>query len=70
MFTPERDRGGTGKVDEDEEIKDTTMGVGKNTTTKTLDSSSEGGKYEDESKHGAEFYPIPVHNFFFTVIQF
>lgn len=64
MFTPERDRGGTGKVDEDEEIEDITMGVGKNTTPKTLESSSEGGKYEDESKHGAEFYPIPVHNFF------
>lgn len=51
-------------MDEDEEIEDTTMGVGKNTTPKTLESSSEGGKYEDESKHGAEFYPIPVHNFF------
>lgn len=58
VFTPERDRGGTGEVDEGEEI--TTMGVGKNTTSKTLDSGSEGGKYEEESKHGADFYPIPV----------
>lgn len=45
-------------MNEGEEI--TTMGVGKNTTSKTLDSSSEGGKYEEESKHGADFYPIPV----------
>uniref|UniRef100_A0A671U6W9 Solute carrier family 23 member 2 n=1 Tax=Sparus aurata TaxID=8175 RepID=A0A671U6W9_SPAAU len=36
------------------------MGVGKNTTSKSLDSSSEGGKYEEETKHGADFYPIPV----------
>lgn len=62
VFTSEQDRGGTGKGEEDEENEDTTMGVGKNTTSKSLDSSSEGGKYEDESKHGADFYPIPVHN--------
>lgn len=37
------------------------MGVGKNTTSKSMDSSSEGGKYEEECKHGANFYPIPVH---------
>uniref|UniRef100_A0A4W6C808 Solute carrier family 23 member 2 n=1 Tax=Lates calcarifer TaxID=8187 RepID=A0A4W6C808_LATCA len=36
------------------------MGVGKNTTSKSMDSGSEGGKYEEESKHGADFYPIPV----------
>ncbi|XP_023199408.1 solute carrier family 23 member 2-like isoform X2 [Xiphophorus maculatus] len=34
------------------------MGVGKNTTANSMD--SEGGKYEEEAKHGADFYPIPV----------
>ncbi|XP_027888682.1 solute carrier family 23 member 2 isoform X2 [Xiphophorus couchianus] len=34
------------------------MGVGKNTTANSMD--SEGGKYEEEAKHGANFYPIPV----------
>lgn len=61
MFTPERDRGGT-EEEEEKDIEDTRMGVGKNTTSKSLDSSSEGGKYEEETKHGADFYPIPVHN--------
>lgn len=60
MFTPERDRGGT--EIEKEDIEDTGMGVGKNTTPKSMDSSSEGGKYEEESKHGADFYPIPVYD--------
>ncbi|XP_036381877.1 solute carrier family 23 member 2-like isoform X1 [Megalops cyprinoides] len=36
------------------------MGVGKNTTSKSVDSGEEGGKYEEDSKHGADFYPIPV----------
>ncbi|TNM89938.1 hypothetical protein fugu_004172 [Takifugu bimaculatus] len=36
------------------------MGVGKNTTSKVLETSSEAGKYEDDGKHGACFYPIPV----------
>lgn len=53
-FTPERDKRGT------EEEKDTRMGVGQNTTSKSMDSSSEGGKLEEESKHGTDFYPIPV----------
>lgn len=57
MFTLERGRGGT----EEEEEEDTRMGVGKNTTSKSMDSSSEGGKFEEEVKHGADFYPIPVH---------
>lgn len=39
------------------------MGVGKNTTSKSLDSTSEGGKYEEETKNGADFYPIPVHHY-------
>lgn len=54
-------------MQEDQDSGDTTMGVGKNNTSKTLDASSDGGKYEEESKHGAEFYPIPVNglNFFF-----
>ncbi|XP_060894600.1 solute carrier family 23 member 2 isoform X1 [Labrus mixtus] len=61
VFTSERDRGGTEREEEEQEDnKDTSMGVGKNTTSKSLDSSSEGGKYEEESKHGADFYPIPV----------
>ncbi|KAJ8396930.1 hypothetical protein AAFF_G00012530 [Aldrovandia affinis] len=36
------------------------MGVGKNTTSKSMDSGGEGGKYEEEGKHGADFYPVPV----------
>lgn len=62
MFTREQDRGGTEKEDE-EDAKERKMGVGKNTTSKSMDSSSEGGKYEEELKHGADFYPIPVHDF-------
>lgn len=65
MVTTERDGGGTGKVQEDQDSGDTTMGVGKNNTSKTLDASSDGGKYEEESKHGAEFYPIPVNGLYF-----
>uniref|UniRef100_H3DH22 Solute carrier family 23 member 2 n=1 Tax=Tetraodon nigroviridis TaxID=99883 RepID=H3DH22_TETNG len=38
------------------------MGVGKNTTSKVLETGSEAGKYEDDGKHGACFYPIPVIN--------
>lgn len=61
-FTPERDRGGTEKEEEEEEgVEDTRMGVGKNTTTKSMDSGSEEGRYEDESKQAADFYPIPVN---------
>lgn len=64
-FALEQDRGGIGKGDEKEEekeeeyIQDTVMGVGKNTTSKTMDNSSEGANYEEESKHG-DFYPVPV----------
>ena len=36
------------------------MGVGKNTTSKAMDSTGEGGKYEEDGKHAADFYPIPV----------
>ncbi|XP_056275405.1 solute carrier family 23 member 2 isoform X3 [Pseudoliparis swirei] len=36
------------------------MGVGKNTNSKSMDGNSEGGKLEEESKHSADFYPIPV----------
>ncbi|CAG5924490.1 unnamed protein product, partial [Menidia menidia] len=56
VLTLEQDPGGT----EEDDICEAEMGVGKNTTSKSMDSSSEGGKYEDESKHGADFYPIPV----------
>uniref|UniRef100_A0AAX7V680 Solute carrier family 23 member 2 n=1 Tax=Astatotilapia calliptera TaxID=8154 RepID=A0AAX7V680_ASTCA len=55
--TPQQDQGVTENEKEDE---DTSMGVGKNTTSKSMDSSSEAGKYEEECKHGANFYPIPV----------
>lgn len=55
VFASQKDSGGTAKVEE-EDVEDPTMGVGKNTTAKSLDSSGEGGIYEDESKH----YPIPV----------
>uniref|UniRef100_UPI003AAA7E91 solute carrier family 23 member 2 isoform X2 n=1 Tax=Centroberyx gerrardi TaxID=166262 RepID=UPI003AAA7E91 len=64
VFIPERDRGGTEKVSGEEEDDDyeeeRRMGVGKNTTSKSMDGGGEGGKYEEESKHGADFYPIPV----------
>ncbi|KAI1882557.1 hypothetical protein AGOR_G00251970 [Albula goreensis] len=36
------------------------MGVGKNTTSKSMDSAGDGGKYEEETKHNEDFYPIPV----------
>lgn len=72
VFTSERDRGRTEREDEEEkgeDNKDTRMGVGKNTTSKSMDSSSEGGKYEEESKHGADFYPIPVHQRFHLILS-
>ena len=36
------------------------MGVGKNTSCKSMDATAETGKYEEEGKHGANFYPVPV----------
>ncbi|XP_020787392.1 solute carrier family 23 member 2 isoform X2 [Boleophthalmus pectinirostris] len=57
VFTPEPDPGGPHRPDHCPESP--RMGVGKNNTPK-MDSSSETAKYEDESKHGADFYPIPV----------
>lgn len=62
VLTPEqRDIGGIEVEEEKEEDnREEKMGVGKNTTSKSMDSSSEGGKYEEEVKHGADFYPIPV----------
>ncbi|XP_049618030.1 solute carrier family 23 member 2 isoform X2 [Syngnathus scovelli] len=56
VLTPERDKGD--EADEWVEHGGTGMGVGKNTTSKPAD--SEGGKYEEENKRGADFYPIPV----------
>lgn len=67
-FTPKRDKIGTGKV-EDEGFETSAMGVGKNTTSKVLETGSEAGKYEDDGKHGACFYPIPVKNFFWTLLN-
>lgn len=65
-FTPQRDKTGTGQVEveQDEGIETSAMGVGKNTTSKVLESGNEAGKYEDDCRHGACFYPIPVNNFF------
>ncbi|KAJ8286323.1 hypothetical protein GJAV_G00037150 [Gymnothorax javanicus] len=36
------------------------MGVGKNTTSKSPDSTGDTAKYEEENKHSEDFYPIPV----------
>lgn len=64
-FTLERDKTGTGlvEVEQNEGFETSAMGVGKNTTSKVLETGSEAGKYEDDGKHGACFYPIPVNNF-------
>ncbi|XP_052459924.1 solute carrier family 23 member 2-like isoform X1 [Carassius gibelio] len=72
VFLPERERdwrrGTEPEGDEEDEDEDEAeeqrggMGVGKNTTSKSMDSSTEPGKYEEENKHSAHFYPIPVVN--------
>ena len=38
------------------------MGVGKNTTSKSIEGGGDGNanKYEEETKCGADFYPVPV----------
>lgn len=61
-FTPERDKTGTGQVEvqQNEGFETIAMGVGKNTTSKVPETGSEAGTYEDDGKHGACFYPIPV----------
>ncbi|CAB1319927.1 unnamed protein product [Coregonus sp. 'balchen'] len=51
VFLPER-------VREEEEGEERGMGVGKNITSKSME--GEGAKYEEENKHSADFYPIPV----------
>lgn len=56
----EEDTGGT-EEEKGKDGEDARMGVGKN-TSKSLDSSSDGGKYEDDRKHGVDFYPIPVQS--------
>ncbi|CAB1322112.1 unnamed protein product [Coregonus sp. 'balchen'] len=58
VFLPEGESGETGRAREEEEEEDTGMGVGKNTTAKSME-GGEGGKYEEENKHSADFYPIP-----------
>ncbi|KAG7480770.1 hypothetical protein MATL_G00059800, partial [Megalops atlanticus] len=50
----------TGAGRDTERVVERGMGVGKNTTSKSVDSGGEGGKYEEDTKHGADFYPIPV----------
>lgn len=52
VFLPER---ATWRVREEEERG---MGMGKNITSKSME--GEGAKYEEENKHRADFYPIPV----------
>ncbi|XP_016898703.1 solute carrier family 23 member 2 isoform X2 [Cynoglossus semilaevis] len=64
VFTPEEDKGGTRERPEKEvevtdEVELDTMGVGKNTTSKSMDGGSE-GKFEEENKHSADFYPVSV----------
>lgn len=66
VFLPEREsewRRGTGPEGEEEEEEAEEqrggMGVGKN-TSKSMESAAEPGKYEEENKHSAHFYPIPV----------
>ncbi|CAL8249185.1 unnamed protein product [Merluccius merluccius] len=73
-FTPEREpglpRSRSGEEvqcqeqqEEEEEWQDERrrrMGVGKNTTSKSIEGGGDGNKYEEETKHGADFYPIPV----------
>lgn len=65
-FTPQQDKTGTGQVEvaQDEGFNTVAMGVGKNTTSNVLETGSEAGKYEDDSKNGASFYPISVNIFF------
>jgi hypothetical protein len=50
--------------EEEEEWQDERrrMGVGKNTTSKSIEGGGDGNgnKYEEETKRGADFYPIPV----------
>lgn len=65
VFLPEREREwrrGTEEEEEDDKAEEQRggMGVGKNTTSKSMDSTAEPGKYEEENKHSAHFYPIPV----------
>ncbi len=69
VFLPEcerewrRGKESEGEEEKEEEEKRGGMGVGKNTTSKSMDSTAEPGKYEEENKHSAHFYPIPVSVF-------
>lgn len=60
VFLPEREREWRRGTEPEEEEQRRGMGVGKNTTSKSMESTAEPGKYEEENKHGAHFYPIPV----------
>lgn len=73
VFTPEEDKGGTRERPEKEvevtdEVELDTMGVGKNTTSKSMDGGSE-GKFEEENKHSADFYPVSVHDSFIVFLM-
>ncbi|KAG1974069.1 solute carrier family 23 member 2 isoform X1 [Pimephales promelas] len=59
VFLPERERERRRGTEPEEGIG---MGVGRNTTSKSMESTAEPGKYEEENKHSAHFYPIPVVN--------
>ncbi|XP_056102511.1 solute carrier family 23 member 2 isoform X1 [Rhinichthys klamathensis goyatoka] len=68
VFLPERERERRRRTEPEEEEEDKAeeqrggMGVGRNTTSKSMESTAEPGKYEEENKHSAHFYPIPVVN--------
>lgn len=60
VFLPEREWRRAADPQSVEDELSGGMGVGKNTTSKSMDSTTEPGKYEEENKHSAHFYPIPV----------
>lgn len=57
-FLPEHESDRRRATEEEEEREG--MGVGRNTTSKSMDSTAEPCKYEEETKNSAHFYPIPV----------
>ncbi|KAL0979245.1 hypothetical protein UPYG_G00182710 [Umbra pygmaea] len=57
VFLPEKEAEVTERTTAEEEERG--MGIGKNTTSKCME-GGEGMKYEEENKHSAAFYPIPV----------
>lgn len=68
VLTPLQDQRGKKREERDEGQEDLRMGVGKNTTSK-MDSSGEAARYEEEIKHGTDFYPIPVRDCFINMLH-